>query len=51
MMLDLHARMHASEVALTAAIDGPSIESAVRVLQTMRSVFDPGTLRRPSRSR
>jgi DNA-binding MarR family transcriptional regulator len=50
MMLDLHARMHASEVALTAAIDGPSIESAVRVLQTMRGVFDPGALRRPRQS-
>jgi DNA-binding MarR family transcriptional regulator len=41
MVLDLHARMHAGEATLATTIDESSVESAVRVLQTMRSVFDP----------
>jgi DNA-binding MarR family transcriptional regulator len=49
-VVDLHAGMHARESALTATIDEASIASAVRVLQTIRGVFDPGALRRPSRS-
>ena len=48
MMLDFHTRMHAREAELSAAVDEASIESAMRVLQTIRSVFDPGALRRPS---
>lgn len=46
LMVDFHTRMHARESALTAALDQASIDSAVRVLQTIRSVFDPGALRR-----
>ena len=48
MMLDFHTRIHAREAELSAAVDEASIESAMRVLQTIRSVFDPGALRRPS---
>jgi MarR family transcriptional regulator, repressor for mepA len=48
MMLDFHTRMHAREAELAGAVDEASIESAKRVLQTIRSVFDPGALRRPS---
>jgi len=50
MMVDLHAGMHARESALTAAIDEASIASALRVLQTIRGVFDPGALRRSSQA-
>ena len=50
MMLDFHARAHERESALTGAIDEASIDSAVRVLQTIRSAFDPGAPRRSSRS-
>ena len=50
MMVDFHARMHARESALKVAVDEESINSAVRVLRTIRSVFDPGALRRPSQS-
>jgi len=50
MMLDFHARMHARESALKVAVDEESIDSAMRVLQTIRSVFDPGALRRSRQS-
>ncbi len=51
MMLDFHARMHAREAALAESIDQASIDGAMRVLQTIRSVFDPSALRRPSQSK
>ena len=41
MMLDFHARMHASESALAADLDEASIDVTVRVLRAIRSVFDP----------
>jgi DNA-binding MarR family transcriptional regulator len=41
MMVDLHARMHARESALAAAVDEASIDSTVRVLRTIRSLFSP----------
>jgi len=50
LMLDFHARMHARESALTESIDQASIDSAMRVLQMIRSVFDPGAPRRSSQS-
>jgi DNA-binding MarR family transcriptional regulator len=48
LMLDFHARMHARESTLAESIDQASIDSAMRVLQTIRSVFDPGAPRRSS---
>ncbi len=50
MMLDFHARMHASESALTAEIDEASIDDAIRVLRAIRSVFDPERSARPRKS-
>lgn len=50
MMVDFHARAHERESALAGAIDQASIDSAVRVLQTIRSAFDSGASRRSSQS-
>ena len=49
-MLDFHARVHARESALSAAVGKATVESAMRVLRTIRSLFAPGTLPPPSRS-
>ena len=50
LMVDLHARMHERESALTAALDETAIDNAVDVLQTIRGVLDPGVLHRSSRA-
>ena len=49
MMLDFHARMHASESALAADLDEASIDSTIRVLRAIRSVFDPDRSTIPGR--
>ncbi len=46
LMIEMHARAHEYESVLRAAVDEESIDNAVRVLQTIRTVFDPGALRR-----
>jgi DNA-binding MarR family transcriptional regulator len=46
-MADLHALLHERESALTEGIDAPAIETAMRVLQTMRAAVDAIPRRRP----
>jgi DNA-binding MarR family transcriptional regulator len=43
LMLDLHARLHANEIALTEALDEQSVATAMQVLQTIRAALDPMT--------
>lgn len=47
-VLDFHARVHARESVLAAEIDPESVDAAMRVLEAIRSAFDPGAPRRPS---
>lgn len=41
LMVDLHARLHDREAALTEALDEQSIATAMQVLQTIRTALDP----------
>jgi DNA-binding MarR family transcriptional regulator len=45
-MVRLHADLHEREAALGASLDEASVETAMQVLQTVRSVLDPGAARR-----
>ncbi len=45
---DLHTRLHEGESALTAGMDARSIETAMRVLRTMRNAVDSMPHRGPS---
>ena len=45
-MVRLHAQLHEREDALAASLDPASVEVAMDVLQTIRSVLDPGAARR-----
>jgi DNA-binding MarR family transcriptional regulator len=45
-MVRLHARLHEREDALAASLDPASVEVVMGVLQTIRSVLDPGAARR-----
>ena len=45
-MVRLHAQLHEREDALAASLDPESVEVAMGVLQTIRSVLDPGAVRR-----
>ena len=50
MMIDFHARIHATESELVAEIDPESVDAAMRVLQASRRAFDSGVLPRSGRS-
>ena len=45
-MVRLHAQLHEREDALATSLDPESVEVAMDVLQTIRSVLDPGAARR-----
>jgi DNA-binding MarR family transcriptional regulator len=47
-VLDFQARVHARESVLAEEIDQASVDTAMRVLRTIRSVFDSGVPHRPS---
>ena len=45
-VVSMHAQLHEREAALEASLDEASVATAMQVLQTVRSVIDPGAARR-----
>lgn len=45
-VVSMHAQLHEREAALEASLDEASVATAMQVLQTVRSVIDPGATRR-----
>ena len=41
-VVNMHAQLHEREAALEASLDEDSVATALQVLQTVRSVIDPG---------